>query len=137
MPTACKVSLITPYDHTLKLQIIDVQKRVDHLYFSLLDTKLAEREYTNYASTYTDIEVLLSSILKQNQVKPLNENAVAVSKIALSFWRKYKAEHKAEGTLSNGLIKINNKYMSDILYAMQVSEEGKKISVNNDAILKE
>ncbi len=137
LPVACKISLVAPYDAGIKTQIIDTQQKIDHLYISLADTKESERTYQKYATEYIEIEVALNSLLKQNQVKALNEHSTAVCKIALIFWRKYKNEHKTDTLISNGLIKINNKYMSDILYAMQISEEGKKLAETNKELIKE
>jgi hypothetical protein len=137
LPMSCKIALIAPYDAGIKTQIIDAQKKIDYLYITLSETKESERTYQNFATAYIDVEVALTSILRQNQVKPLNEHATAVTKIALNFWKKYKNEHKAENTISNGMIKINSKYMSDIMYAMQVSEEGKKLAETNKEIIKE
>jgi len=69
-------------------------------------------------------------LLNKNKIRPLNENSTRICEITIQLWQKYKQEHKDDNTLSDGLIKLNNKTFSDIFYAMQVAEKGKEL-VNN------
>ena len=77
-----------------------------------------------------DIEVEINSLLNKNKVRPLNENSTRICEITLQLWQKYKEEHKTDNTLSDGLIKLNRQSFSDLFFAMQVAEEGKKIIDN-------
>jgi hypothetical protein len=76
---------------------------------------------------FSNIEVELNSLLNKNRIRTLNENSTRICEITLQLWIKYKAEHKADNTLSDGLIKLNRKTFSDLLYAMQVAEKGKEV----------
>ncbi len=88
------------------------------------------RNYDKFTEEYVEIEVEINFILNQNKVRPLNKNSTRICEITLELWQKYKKEHKTDNTLSNGLIRLNRKSFSDLFYAMQVAEEGKKIAAN-------
>lgn len=77
-----------------------------------------------------NIEVELNSLLSKNRIRPLNENSTRIYEITIQLWMKYKAEHKKDNTLSDGLIKLNQETFSDLFYAMQVAEKGKEMVSN-------
>jgi hypothetical protein len=131
--SACKVTFLPGYDATLSEQIGNCSKSIDKFYLSMLDTTSAEkggRSYTQFSGQYVNIEVELNSLLNKNRIRSLNENSTRICEITLQLWIKYKAEHKADNTLSDGLIKLNRKTFSDLFYAMQVAEKGKEVVGN-------
>lgn len=99
----------------------------------MLETTDAEnngRNYDKFGEQYVSIEVEINSLLNQNKIRPLNQNSTRICEITLELWQKYKNEHKTDNTLSNGLIRLNQKTFADLFFAMQVAEEGKNL-VNN------
>lgn len=130
---ACRVQFIPAYDAKIAEQIDVTSKAVDKFYLTMLATSTAENEgraFTKFSEQYVDIEVELNSLLNKNKIRPLNENSTRICEITIQLWQKYKQEHKDDNTLSDGLIKLNNKTFSDLFYAMQVAEKGKAL-VNN------
>lgn len=128
--SSCKITLIPDYNEAIAKQIDNTAMSVDKFYLTMLETTTAsggERSFNNYARQYVDIEVELSSLLNKNKIRPLNENSVRICEITLQLWRKYKEEHKTKNSISNGIIKLNQKTFSDLFYAMQVAEKGKSI----------
>lgn len=125
--SACRVQLVPSYDQQIADQIVTTAKMVDQFYLYLMETPTGQRDYEDFAAEYIQIEVELNSLLRQNRVRPLNENSTRICEIALELWVQYKEEHKTDGTLSDGLITLNRTYMSDVFYAMQVAEEGSKL----------
>lgn len=126
--TSC-VSLVATYDAKAREQITTVSKSVDKFYLNLLDTTSVEnngRAFQKYTKQYVEIEVELNSLLAQNRVRPLNQNSTRICEITLQFWQKYKETHKKKDSITNAEIMLNQKYMSDLFYCMQVAEEGKK-----------
>ncbi|MCX6220822.1 MAG: hypothetical protein NTZ69_07520 [Bacteroidia bacterium] len=130
---ACKVTFIPGYDAKIAEQIENTSKAVDKFYLSMLDTTSAEkggRAFNKFSEQYVNIEVELNSLLSKNRIRPLNENSTRICEITIQLWMKYKAEHKKDNTLSDGLIKLNQKTFSDLFYAMQVAEKGKEMVSN-------
>ena len=130
---ACRVQFIPAYDAKISEQIDVTSKAVDKFYLTMLATSTAENEgraFNKFSEQYVTIEVELNSLLNKNKIRPLNENSTRICEITIQLWQKYKQEHKDDNTLSDGLIKLNNKTFSDLFYAMQVAEKGKEL-VNN------
>ena len=125
---SCKVQLVANYDVELSNEINTTAKKVDNFYLTMQEIPVTNRQFSNFSPTYIDIEVDLNSLVTKNRVRPLNTESTRIAEITLQLWEKYKEEHKKDNTLSNGLIKLNKKTFSDMFYAMQVAEEGKKVS---------
>lgn len=127
--SSCRVSLLPSYDAQLTQQIETVSRKVDSFYLSMLETTVTRdsgRAYVNFAMQYVDIEVELNSLLNRNKIRPLNANSTRICQITLDLWVKYKEEHKADNTLTDGLIKLNRKTFDDLFFGMQVAEKGKE-----------
>ena len=125
---SCKVQLVSNYDVELSNEINSTAKKVDNFYLTMQEIPADKRQFANFSSSYIDIEVDLNSLVTKNRVRPLNAESTRIAEITLKLWEKYKEEHKMDNTLSNGLIRLNKKTFSDMFYAMQVAEEGKKVS---------
>ena len=131
--SGCKVSFVPTYNAQITEQIDATSKAVDKFYLSMLEVAPAMndgRAYTKFTDGYVAIEVELHSLLNKNKIRPLNENSTRICEITLQLWQKYKEEHKKDNTLSDGLIKLNQKTFSDLFYAMQVAEKGKQMATN-------
>jgi hypothetical protein len=132
--TACRVSLVPQYDAVIAAEIDNTAKEVDHFYLSMLETtqnKDGQRSYNKFVSDYVNIETDINALLNKNRIRPLNTNSVKICEITLAKFIKYKEEHKRDTTLSDGLIKLNRKYMDDLFFAMRVAESAKKIIAEN------
>ena len=131
---SCKVTFVPAYNAQIAEQIDVTTKAVDKFYLSMLETTTAGndgRTFTKFADQYVTVEVELNSLLNKNKIRPLNENSTRICEITLQLWVKYKEEHKKDNTLSNVLIKLNQKTFSDLFFAMQVAEKGKDIVTNS------
>ena len=124
---SCKVQLVSNYNADLSNEINTTAKKVDNFYLTMQEIPADKRQFANFSSSYIDIEVDLNSLVTKNRVRPLNVESTRIAEITLKLWEKYKEEHKMDNTLSNGLIRLNKKTFSDMFYAMQVAEEGKKV----------
>jgi len=130
---SCRVTLLPEYSAELSKNIKNTAKLVDKFYLLMYETTSAEndgRNYDKFAGQYVEIEVEINSLLNQNKIRPLNENSTRICEITLELWQKYREEHKTDNTLSNGLIRLNRLTFSDLFFAMQVAEEGKKLVDN-------
>jgi hypothetical protein len=131
--TSCRVTLVPGYDANISAQIDNTAKEVDKFYLTMLETTKTDsggRAFEKFSQDYINIEVELNSLLTKNKIRPLNENSTQICEITLQLWLKYKAEHKTDNTLSDGLIILNRKTFSDLFYAMQVAEKGKELVKN-------
>ena len=89
------------------------------------------RNYDKFIDQYVEIEADLNALLMKNKVRALNENSLRICEITIEFWKKYKNEHKKDIVLETGIIKLNRLTMRDLMYSMQVAEEGKKMAVKH------
>jgi hypothetical protein len=131
--TSCRVTFVPSYDANISAQIDNTAKTVDKFYLTMLETTKTDsggRAFEKFSQDYINIEVELNSLLTKNKIRPLNENSTRICEITIQLWLKYKAEHKTDNTLSDGLIKLNRKTFSDLFYAMQVAEKGKELAKN-------
>lgn len=130
---SCKVQLVAPYDDGIMQQIETTAKEIDRFYLTMLERTNevdSGRAYEVFQKQYINFEVELNSLLLKNKVKPLNESSTRICEITLELWRKYKAEHEKDNTLSDGLIKLNRNTFNDLFFAMQSAEKGKQIATN-------
>ena len=124
----CKVIFLPTYNAQLSDQIDVTPKAVDTFYLSMLDSTITSNEgraYSKFAEQYLSIEADLNSLLTKNTICPLNANSTRICQITLQLLVKYKEEHKKYNTLSDGIIKLNQKTFNDLFNAMQVVEKGK------------
>jgi hypothetical protein len=131
--SSCRVTFIPSYDANTATQIDNTAKEVDKFYLSMLETTSTENEgraFNKFSEQYVSIEVELNSLLNKNKMRPLNENSTRICEITIQLWLKYKEEHKTDNTLSDGLIKLNQKTFNDLFFAMQVAEKGKELVSN-------
>jgi len=125
---SCKVTFIPDYDETIANQIESTTKQIDLFYLTMLETTSAEnngRSYNLFTEQYIEIEVELNSLLNKNKIRPLNENSTKICENALKLWQKYKKAHKEKNTIGDDDIVLNSKYMSSMLYSMQIAENVK------------
>lgn len=130
---SCKVQLVAPYDDGVMQKIETTAKEIDRFYLTMLENTSPTdngRAYELFQEQYINFEVELNSLLMKNRVKPVNEGSTRICEITLELWRKYKAEHQKDNTLSDGLIKLNRKTFDDLFFAMQSAERGKQIAAN-------
>jgi len=134
--TSCRVSLVPAYDAALATETDNVAKEVDHFYLNMLETSKATgggRTYEKFAPDYVDLETDITALLNKNRIKALNGNSIKICEITLAKFIKYKEEHKKDNTLSDGLVKLDRKYMDDLFFAMRVAENAKKIIADETA----
>lgn len=130
---SCRVTLVPPHDAIIMEQIDETAKAVDKFYLSMIETTVntgGGRAYELFADDYVTIEVEMNSLLNKNKIRPLNENSTRICEITLQLWQKYKAEHKEDNSMPDGIIELNRKTFADLFYAMQVAEKAKEIITN-------
>ncbi|MFN0256747.1 hypothetical protein [Pedobacter ureilyticus] len=124
--SSCKVNLLPSYSQEIAAQIDTVTKDIDRLYLMILEKSSSQRVYDNYAERYIDIEVELSSLYKKNKLREKNIETTRNFEIALEKWQGYRKDHKEKKILTDGVIKLNRKFMADILFAIQLTESTKQ-----------
>lgn len=130
---SCRLTLVAPYDETIRKQIEETAKAVDRFYLLMLETTNESdqsRAYHNFVRDYINIQVEINDLLRKNRMRPLNDQSVRICEITLNLWIKYKEEHRKENTLSDGIIELNRMAFADLFEAMLVAEKAKKIATN-------
>ena len=122
----CRVQLVADYDENIHNEIIRIAEEIDLFYTRLLDTPVDERSYDNFKEDYLLIEVDLRSLLLQNKVRPLNEESVRQTEIAIELWLDDKENHKENNSVSDFIIKQHREQFSRIFTAMAIGESAKE-----------
>lgn len=131
--SACRVTMVAPYDEKIAQQIGLISKKIDKLYLTMLeipDDNPSTRAYALFTEKYIDIEVDLNALLLQNRLRPLNKESTRNSEIALETWMKYKEKHKEDNTISDFDIDLNRDFFRDLFMVLLVGEEVRK-NINN------
>jgi len=68
----------------------------------------------------------LRSLLLQNKVRPLNEESVRQTEIAIELWLDDKENHKENNSVSDFIIKQHREQFSRIFTAMAIGESAKE-----------
>ena len=124
----CKLFYLPAYNAQISEQIDNTSNTVDKFFTMMLETTTAEnngRAYALFDEQYMEIEAKLNSLYILNNTRPLNEISTHICENTLQLWVKYKEVHKKDNTISNGLIKLNQKIFSDLFIAMQIAEKAK------------
>jgi|SRR5690606_1708408 len=122
----CRVQLVADYNENIHNEIIRVAEEIDLFYTRLLETPVDERVYENFKEDYLLIEVDLRSLLLQNKVRPLNEESVRQTEIAIELWLDDKENHKENNSVSDFIIKQHREQFSRIFTAMAIGESAKE-----------
>lgn len=125
---SCRLTLLPPYEKELVQQIEIVEKKINKFYLEISEKtadKNGGRIFPNYVDRYISIETDLNLIYQKNRIRPLNQNSTRIAQITLEIWRKYKKEHRLKNHISDSEIMLNQTYLDNLFYIMQVAEKSK------------
>ena len=126
--SACSIRLLPSYDREVADGIDKAARMTDRFYLEMLEKTINEaggRAYPLFRDQYLNIEIELNALYNRNRVRPLNNNSARIAEIALQKWISYKETHKKQNMISDGIIRLNRKYMNDLFYTMQIAEKAK------------
>jgi hypothetical protein len=126
--SACKVTLVPPYDASIEQQIVNTAKMNDRLYLDMQDEPEANRTYSKYSSKYLDIESEINSILLKNQARRQSHDLVVITNNLKTLFVQFKDQHKQATTINNADIKLNQLQIAAAWKALLVAERGLKLA---------
>ena len=91
---SCAYNNLADFDQNTANKIVEISKMVNMFYLQLADRDAADRQYSDFANEYMNIEVELEALLLMNQIIPLNEESITQAQSTLELWQKYKNAHK-------------------------------------------
>jgi hypothetical protein len=127
----CTVNLVADYDSVAFEEILKVGKKIDRFYGDLLETKSNERAYQKFGDRYVDLETDIRSLVTRNKARALNEDSTQISEITLKLWMKYKENHKAKDTYSDGNAKLDRNRFIRLFAAAAGAERAKKLDADD------
>lgn len=127
----CAVKLVADYDSVAFEEILKVGKKVDKFYGDLLETKSNERAYQKFSDRYVDLETDIRSLVTRNKARALNEESTQISEITLKLWVKYKENHKAKDTYSDGNAKLDRNRFVRLFAAAASAERAKNLDADD------
>ncbi len=122
----CRVQYVADYNDEVYQEIIRIAGEVDMFYTILLSTPEPDRTYENFSDNYISIEVDLRSLLLRNKIRPLNEESIKQTEIALKLWLDDKSQHKENNTVSDFIIEQHRDQFQRIFTAMAIGENVKE-----------
>lgn len=130
--TGCSVHYIADYDASMKDEIVQVAKKVDLFWGSLLDTDINDRKYDKFKNEYNLIETDIRGLVMKNEIRTLNNESTKQANIALDLWIEDKSIHKDNDAFSDFEAKRHRKQFNRVFTAMAKGEEAKNISTASD-----
>lgn len=124
--SGCRVQYVSDYDENIKNEIIRINKEVDRIYSIMLETPLEKRSYENFKNLYISTEIDLRTLLTMNKIRPLNEESIKQTEIAIELWIDDKEKHKENDTVSDFIIKQHRNQFQRIFIAMAIGEQVKE-----------
>ncbi|QWA11884.1 hypothetical protein GTU79_03580 [Sodalis ligni] len=89
---------------------------------NMLDTPPNERQYVEFKDRYNAIETDLRELVMKNEIRPLNEQSTAQSKIALTLWEGDQKKHRINDGFSDYLAEAHREQYLKIFTAMAKGE---------------
>ena len=127
MANSCMtVQLVPDYSEAIEKQIIETQKLNEKLYVELLAQPIASRTYPSFEKQYLEIESNINSLFFQINNREKNADFVVMMSKLKDNFIQYKEEHKAKGTLTDGEVKIYQRYINDFYNPLLISEKALK-----------
>ncbi len=125
---SCRVSWVAAYNASIAQQIEVVAKKTDKFYLTMQETTENEnnqRNYSQFAEQYIDIEVELKNLLDKNERRSKNQESIKINKTVLDKWLEYKKIHKKKNEITNDDIELNLVNLRNLLNTFRVAEEAK------------
>lgn len=123
----CTIKWVADYDSVTFEEILKVGKKVDKFYGELLEMRLADRAYQKFSDRYVDIETDIRSLVTRNKARALNDESTQISEITLNLWIKYKNNHQAKDTYSDGIAKLDRNRFGRLFASAASAEQAKKL----------
>lgn len=130
--SGCMVRYVAEYDTEVKTEILRIAKEVDLFWGKLLDTPTNQRQYAKFRNDYNLIEADLRNLLMRNKIRPLNDESVEQSQIALDLWVDDKSTHKEKNSISDFIAERHREDFVRVFIAMAKGEEAKDIGTGNN-----
>ena len=124
----CSVKFVADYDASIKEETVQIAKKVDLFWGTLLDTPEDTRQYEAFKARYNEIETDIRGLLMKNQIRALNQDSTRQVQILLDLWVEDRQTHKQENTFSDFSAKRHRKQFVRVFTAIARGEEAKNIS---------
>jgi hypothetical protein len=123
----CAVKFVADYDAATVNQLLEVGKKIDVFYGTLLDRKPETRTYADYSPRYVEIEADLRSLWMRNKARPLNEESTQIARITLDLWVKYKNAHKLANAYPDAKAEAHRDRFERLFVSAVTAETAKKL----------
>ena len=129
----CAVRYVADYDASIKEEIVQVAKKVDLFFGTLLDTQTDDRKYDKFKGQYNQIETDIRGLVMKNEIRALNKESTKQANIVLELWIEDRSIHKNNDGFSDFEAKRHRKQFNRVFTAMAKGEEAKNISTTKDS----
>ncbi len=127
MLSSCSVKYVAEYDEGTFREIINVSKKVDVFFLTILETPVDHRNYNRFRDSYIIIEADLNSLFMRNEIREFNEETLKQIKETIKLWQDDKAKHKKKNTVKNFIAKKHKEQFHRVFIAMAKAEMAKDI----------
>ena len=133
MLSGCTVKYVADYDSSVKEETVQIAKKVDLFWGTLIDTPVNDRKYDAFKDQYNEIETGIRGLLIKNQIRELNKFSTKQVNNLLELWIEDKKIHKSSDTFSDFEAKRHRKQFVRVFIAIAKGEEAKKMGASSES----
>lgn len=117
---SCKVTFVPTKSASMIANVLDIQNSTTSLYDAVIASN--DKSYVSYQNDYGSIGSKIDSIVEVNKIRPHGGNIYAQSVLLQKYFKKYSADHKTRGALTNGELRVYRDYLKSFIKPILVSE---------------
>ncbi len=126
--SGCTVKYVADYDASIKEETLQIAKKVDLFWGTLIDTEKGQREYSHFKNEYNEIESDIRILKLKNNIRAFNHISTRQVSVALDLWIEDKKSHKKKNSFSNFLAKRHRQQFIRLFTAIAKGEEEKNFT---------
>lgn len=126
LTAGCSVQLVSPYDEKTIEKMERIDEKIDRFYLVLKSFPEEKRTFKEFYSGYLDIDVLIRSLERRQNIREKNEETLKQTQILASLWQQDFETHKKNDAISDFIIQRRLDQYQRLLSALIKGELAKK-----------
>ncbi len=126
--SGCTVRYVADYNAEIKDETLQIAKKVDLFWGTLIDTQKSKRKYHDFKDKYIEIETDIRILNVKNKIRAFNKTSTKQVNVLLELWLEDKKSHKNNNSFSGFIATRHRKQFLRLFTAIAKGEEEKNIS---------
>ena len=124
--TACSLSLVADFDEQTLCQLERIERDIEHLYLTMQTLKVHERQYTQFANRYIELDINIRSMERRQARRKKNSETLKQANTLAQFWQQDMQYHQRHRTLSDFMTKHRLNQYRRLINALITGELAKQ-----------